>query len=50
MNPTFIEDNTADLDLEPNARGNKAGNTSNKTNKISNQLTPYKLGMHFPPI
>jgi len=50
VNSIFIEDNTADLDLEPKAKNNGVGNTSNKTDKVGNQLAPYKLGMHFPPI
>ena len=43
----FIKNNTIDLDLKPKAKDTGASNTSNETNKVGNQLAPYKLGMHF---
>lgn len=43
-NPIFIEDNTADLDLEPKAKGDGAGNTGNEANKVGDQLAPHGLG------
>ena len=36
MNPIFIEDNIADLDLESKAEGDGTSNTGNKANKVSN--------------
>jgi len=34
VNLIFIKDNIANLDLELKAKDNKAGNTSNKANKV----------------
>jgi len=35
VNPIFIEDNTADLDLKLKAKGNGVGNIGNKADKVS---------------
>jgi len=34
VNLIFIKDNIVNLDLEPKAKGDGVGNTSNKANKV----------------